>query len=227
MGLAAGKEASSVLLVGTLGASERGAGEAGPPTQRCVTSGAGGGDRESVQSPPFRPALGRGPSTAWDRRRLVSGLHSSVASGRPGPAGHPGAPLPEGLGLWGARARHLTFPGPSWERSGGGAHPHCQVLSATPRYPDETLGGGSWAEGSWKVAGGHGRGTGAPVEGREAVMKAEAGLGLGHRSFEHSGNVTFVFCFFFFFVQKSYTQNFTLPNPKKNNIYIIYIYISH
>ena len=33
----------------------------------------------------------------------------------------------------------------------------------------------------------------------------------------------------FVFVQKSYTQNFTLPNQKKNNIYIyIYIiYISH
>lgn len=50
-------------------------------------------------------------------------------------------------------------------------------------------------------------------------MKAELGLENGQGSYKDSGSISFVF------VQKSYTQNFTLPT-NKNNIYIYNIYIS-
>lgn len=93
--LAGFNESGSVLLVGTLGAAGgrarkgRERGLAPPPQEVRLLVGRLVSRQDSVGSVlscGFSPAPGRA-FQAWGRGRLVSGLHSSVASGRPGPAG--------------------------------------------------------------------------------------------------------------------------------------------
>lgn len=150
--LAGFNEAGSVLLVGTLGAAggrARKGRERGPvPTPGGETSGWSIGrlvSRQdsvgSVLNCGFSPAPGRA-FQAWGRGRLVSGLHSSVASGRPGPAGAQ-EPHSAIMGQW------PSVPGPRgqepqglWESPGGACFHH------HPRHLDGVLGGSVGAEDS-------------------------------------------------------------------------------
>lgn len=131
-----------VLREEELGRGERGG--RSPPQEVRLLVGRSVSRQDSVGSVlncGFSPAPGRA-FQAWGRGRLVSGLHSSVASGRPGPAGAQ-EPHSAIMGQW------PSAPGPRgqepqglWESPGGACFHH------HPRHLDGVLGGSVGAEDS-------------------------------------------------------------------------------